>query len=297
MEAVKHHDYNERAEQTYEAVQALLKLVQNPETRALDLDLETEKKNAETNLKRAKLLTNLKERAGFNFAVYDSAEMPGAAGFVKTNGEKTIYIAEQVLDDPAFADHVAKHEAFHLKTMFVLPLDPTFSQDHFSTLNHYLPKDFENNEFYLEGFNEWLTANNDEQDESATAYGLNVAAAKQLEALGYSATGDSLMEAFKTGNYKSFARILKTTTDRLMLYEALETGEYSDTEKDQLKPYLKLYPESVASPEKAAIIIESWNAKLKAEKLKQLLSKDRFADLTGEIAAQQAQEKKLSMAS
>ncbi|NCP67437.1 hypothetical protein GW756_02040 [bacterium] len=290
MEAVKQPDYRERAEQTYEAVQALLKLSQNPEIKELGLDLEAEKNKAERGLRRAQLLTKLKDATGFNFAVYEGSLMPGAAGFVKTNGEQTIYIAEHTLDEPAFADHVAKHEAYHLKTMLFLPVETDFSAEHFLALNLYLPEKFENNEFYLEGFNEWLTANHDEQGEEVTAYGAHVAAAKQLEALAYGATGESLMNCFETGDSLGFARILKTTTDRLMLHEALEAGEYEDSEKAALRPFIKLYPEPVASPEKAEVIIESWSAKMKADKLKELLLNGEMDELKETIESQRAKE-------
>jgi hypothetical protein len=291
MEAIKHPDYVASAEQTHEVVQALLKLAQNPEIKELGLDLELEKQEAEKHLRRAKLLTKLKEMTGFDFAVYDGAEMPGAAGFVKTNGEQTIYIAESVLDTPAFADHVAKHEAYHLKTMLVLPVTPDFSGDHFSTLNKYTPEAFENNAFYLEGFNEWLTANHDEQDESVTAYGPNVDAAKHLDALAYGATNKSLMDCFESGQYQGFAQILKSTVDRLMLYEAVAEGDYDADEKAALKPFIKLYSDPVASPEKADVIIESWSAKLKADTLKELLLDDEIETLNEMIASQQKSER------
>jgi len=296
METTKHRDYIDQAEDHRDLLQELIALAKNPESVDLGLDLEAEKKEAEAHFRRSQVLTKLKDLTGFDFAVYDASQMPGAAGFVKTNGEQTIYISDQTLDNPAFADHVAKHEAYHLRTMLVLPVETDFTAEHFDTLDHYLPTSFTENQFYLEGFNEALTAKNDEQDESVTAYGLNVAAAKQLEALALSATGKSLMMAFETGNHQAFAKILKVTTDRLMLHEALEAGDYDSEHKASLKQTLKKHEEPVSNPEKAAVIVEAWDAPLKAEKLKTLLQNDDNGAIKSLIETQLETEKKLALA-
>ncbi len=296
MESLNHRHYREKAEGRVSAFEALADLANHPEAREIGLDIKAEQAEAERDLARADLLDRLARMTGFPFAVYAGHEMPGAAAFVKTNGEKIIYIADHVLDDPDFADHVAKHEAFHLKTLLILPVETDFTPTHFETLNRYLPETFKNNVFYLEGLNEWLTSLNDNLDESVTAYSSNVAAAKQLEALAFGATGESLMEAFKTGNGHNFARVLKTTTDRLMLHEALETGDYTDFEKARLKTYIKLYPEPVNGPEKAELIIETWQAKLTADALKAQIRNGQVTAAAKAAISQRAMERKERLA-
>jgi|GEM_PF-3808882 len=286
METIAQRDYEEKAQQRLKAFDALEDLVRNPESVDIGLDVAAEKEKAELDLQRADLLNRLSAMTGYPFAVYDGAEMPGAAGFVLTNGEKTIYIAEHVLDDPNFADHVAKHEAYHLNTMLVLPVAPDFGEEHFKTLDNYLPETFKNNTFYLEGFNEWLTANNDEQGVEVTAYGPNVKAAQHLEALAVSATGESLMSKFKAGDYHGFAETLKITTDRLMLHEALQRAEVTESEKLSLRLNIKAHKDPINSSEKADLAVDNWVSAVKASKIKKaLLSGDSelLASLVKEV--------------
>lgn len=283
METIAHRDYVKNAENNYDLANQLAELARSPESFEGGLtlaEIAEVKKEAEAQMRRANLIERLSGMTGFDFAVYDATEMPETAGFVKTNGEQTIYISNQTLDNPTFADHVAKHEAYHLKTMLVLPVETGFTNEYFATLDRYLPKSFKENEFYLEGFNEWLTANNDEQGVEVTAYGPNVKAAQQLEALARSATGESLMGKFETGDYHGFARVLKTTTDRLMLHEALVRTDLSESEKKSLAVNVKICTEPIDSSEKADLVVDNWISTIKAQAVKKaLLSSDSDRNL------------------
>lgn len=267
METYNHVDYIKNAQDTHE-------LLLDPE---VSEELEpAARQEIQKVWRRAQLLRKLVQVTGYPFEVYDGVDMPNAAGFV-VPGKKTVHIAEHVLDNPKFAEHVSEHEADHLRTMLVLPVDTDFTQEHFNTLARFLPVRFEENTFYLEGFNEALTRSKKGEGNRATAYDQNVRAAYHLESLAFSATGESLMNAFKQGAYDDFSRILKQATDRLMLYESLKDSEAPDTEYRHLLPSIKNCDEPVGSPQKADVMVDVFWSRLKAERMKSAIKKGDFS--------------------
>jgi len=218
--------------------------------------------------KRNQVIQKLSSLTGYD-VVADFNAPKHVAGYVKTTGDKSIYISNETLDDPVFSEYVLKHESNHLDTMFFLPVEDNFSEDHnkiIETLTGHLFLQ-EDEDFFLEGFND-LKTKNEKSGNEKSGYSENIRAVEILNNCSQKILGsDKLMESFKKADIVNFAKNLQILSNRLLLFNQLTKVNESVFTDKELEPIetqnlinqkILTYSDEVLDEEDAKQIIYTW---------------------------------------
>ncbi len=225
---------------------------------------------------RNKILQRLTSLTGYTIKVDFSLEKSNVAGYVKTTGDRSIYINPDTLDDSVFSEYVMAHEENHLNTMFILPAEDNFSEDHNNIIEALTGHPFLNDDkdFFLEGFNDLKTKKEKSGNENS-GYKENIKAVETLNMWSLKILGDDkLMKSFKAGDPVGFAHNLQIFTNRLLLYKNItdisdekinESGLNSQETQNILNQKILSYEDSVDNKLDAEEIINTWIAEIKLE--------------------------------
>jgi hypothetical protein len=190
-----------------------------------DLTRFTEKKDPEIEriIQREKMLSKIEAATGIKFDVitkHDSSNEKAAA-MVET-GSKKAYVSEKTLDsDLNWALYAAHHERNHLKNgIFEINPNKYLSYDHAALVAESIGLDDLMEVDLMEGFNDLITIGEKGKHQNSGYLKKDVPAAEKLEDLALEHTGESLLEAFKSGNLAMFYYRFKKLADCLLLLEA-----------------------------------------------------------------------------
>jgi hypothetical protein len=178
--------------------------------------------------------------------VLDPNAGAGTLAYVKTNGDKKIYISPDLILDENFSKkeikHVITHEKGHLKNrVFNLDLNG-FSDCHLKTLlgddSNFVEKKSAQTAF-IEGFNESETIKKS-GEKMKGVYENEVLAAKKIEEKMREIFGKSALEAFSRGDEKKLTSLLKKLSDFLLVEKTInENTKLSTKGKQQMWKLIK----------------------------------------------------------